>query len=289
MTATLTRSLDRSIQALAAASRRNRWDPWELDWPEAISSGEWCMSPELVSLYGTDVWEAIDDSQRRRLARCEAVNFFSLNINGERLLMEGIAKRLYQPHLRDHAEYLHHFLDEENKHSAVFGQFCLRYAEGHAPYPDRKLPGDQRLPRAEADVVFFARVLLFEEIVDVLNVHQANDERLAPIVREINARHHADESRHLAYGRAVVTDLVEKASFDSATLSRIGADLAVFLEASWREYVNPSVYRDAGIDDPFAAREQAWQADAFRNRRRDLSEKPVDFLRRLGLVVEIDS
>ena len=77
----LTRMLERSIAALTTASRRNRWDPWDLAWPETISDDEWCMTPELMSLYGTDMWEMLDESGRRRLARCEAVNFFSLNNN----------------------------------------------------------------------------------------------------------------------------------------------------------------------------------------------------------------
>ena len=42
--------------------------------------------------------------------------------------MQGLAGRLYRKDLADVADYLHHFLDEENKHSIFFGGFCRRYA-----------------------------------------------------------------------------------------------------------------------------------------------------------------
>ena len=281
---TATRTIERSVEALVAASRRNAWDPWNLAWPGALDDEAWCMSPELVSLHGTDVWNDLDDAMRRRLARAEAVNFFSLNIHGERILMEGIARRLHQPHLAGMAGYLHHFLDEENKHSAAFATFCNRYGGGI--YPDRKMPGNTQRAREEADFLFFAQVVVFEEIVDVLNVEMARDERLAPIVREINARHHADESRHLAFGRAVVAELAERADFDATQRAALADDLAGFLEATWREYVNPSAYRDAGLADPFGARQLAWHAPDFVERRRRLSRKPLALLADLGFALE---
>jgi hypothetical protein len=42
--------------------------------------------------------------------------------------MQGLAARLYRKDLLGVASYLHHFLDEENKHSVYFGGFCTRYA-----------------------------------------------------------------------------------------------------------------------------------------------------------------
>ena len=53
-------------------------------------------------------------------------------------LMEGLARRLYAGGGDSHRlAYLHHFLDEENKHMVCFGGFCTRYAG--KIYPDRKV------------------------------------------------------------------------------------------------------------------------------------------------------
>ena len=281
----MTRPLDTVVQQLSAASRTNAWDPWsDLEWPEVLTPDSgWCTSPELVSLYGTELWSSLAEAARRRIAFFEAVNFFSLNIHGERLLMEGLARRLYQPRLARLAPYLHHFLDEENRHSVVFATFCRRYAGG--VYTDRKL----RLPASrtplEEDFLFFAQVVLFEEIVDALNVAMADDTELVPIAREINARHHADEARHLAFGRRVVQELADDPAWTAASRADVAELLGSFLEASWREHVNPAAYRDAGIDEPWRAREAAWSSPDFAGRRAALSAKPVRFLRDLGFPV----
>ena len=112
----------------------------------------------------------------KRLSFCETVNFFSLNIHGEKRLIEGLARRLYRRGMEDLTAYLHHFLDEENKHMVYFGGFCTEYAG--KVYPDRKVAFPREYAAGEEDFLFFAQVLIFEEIVDVYNVHLATDERL---------------------------------------------------------------------------------------------------------------
>src|SRR6266705_194388 len=61
----------------------------------------------------------------------------NLNIHGEKALVEGLARKLYEREKREISPYLHHFLDEENKHMVYFGEFCTRYAG--KIYPDKKL------------------------------------------------------------------------------------------------------------------------------------------------------
>ncbi len=42
----------------------------------------------------------------------------------EKALIEGLAKRLYdEERPSEHSRYIHHFLDEENKHMTFFGNF----------------------------------------------------------------------------------------------------------------------------------------------------------------------
>jgi P-aminobenzoate N-oxygenase AurF len=271
------------VSQLCRASQRSFWNAFEFAWPEAIGDDEWCTSPELISLYGTEQWDGLDDAGRRRLAFWEAVNFYSLNIAGERLLMEGLACRLYEPRLEPLTPYLHHFLDEENKHSVLFGGFCARYAG--KTYPDRKVrltaPGDPLVD----DVLFFARVLLFEEIVDRYNVTMAGDDRLAGVARAINQRHHLEESRHLAFGRRVVRRLGEQArqAWTGREARFVAGELDAFLTATWREYYSTRCYHDAGVPDPWGARQQAWEAG--RARRAEFSRRPLELLVEAGLPV----
>jgi hypothetical protein len=162
----------------------------------------------------------------------------------------------------------------------MFGRFCVRYAG--KVYPERKLPlpEPEDRPRAERDLVFYGRVLLFEEIVDRYNVALAADARLLPIVRAIHARHHADESRHLAFGRQMVRRLAERQPIPDA----VREELQGFLLLTLREYVNPAVYADAGLPDPYGLADEAFACPERRAFRAHVAGPAVRFLHGLSLL-----
>ncbi|HVE99464.1 MAG TPA: diiron oxygenase, partial [Mycobacteriales bacterium] len=180
------------------------------------------------------------------------------NIHGERLLMAGLAQRLYRPGLVDVSEYLHHFLAEENVHSVWFGTFCLRYAGKIYPERSVSFPGGERSD--VDDFLFFARVLMFEELVDRYNVTMGDDELLHPLARQINADHHADETRHLVFGRRLVAHLWQEQhpTWPDETIADVRRHLTEYLSVMWREYYNPTAYLDAGLPEPWALARGAW-------------------------------
>lgn len=278
-------SLAETTERLSRLSRKSYQNPYTaVEWPRSVDpERQWFSSPEYLSLYGTPLWETLDEPARKRLAFHEAANFYSLNIHGEKGLMEGLAARLYRKDLLPVSQYLHHFLDEENKHSVYFGGFCTRYAR---VYRSRQLPFGEPRPRDVADLLFFAKTMVFEEIVDVYNLAQARDGRLEPIARFINRNHHVEEARHLVFGRRLVTALWEACApgWDEATKEDVRAHLAQFFTATWREYYNPDVYADAGLADPWDVAEQAWSAPAQRRHRRRVSAKVLDHLTGIGLL-----
>lgn len=266
-------------ERLSRVSRDRYQNPYVgLDWPESVDpSTEWFSSPEHLSLYGTPTWDTLDEAARCRLAFHEAANFYSLNIHGEKGLMQGLAERLYRKDLIDVVDYLHHFLDEENKHSIYFGGFCTRYAR---VYRSRQVAFAHERPRDVADFLFFAKTMIFEEIVDGINVLQGRDERLHPVARFINDNHHREETRHLVFGRLLVTALWENCSPDwgDELVDSLRDELTQFFVASWREYYNTDVYADLGLPDPWATLDEAWTSPVQVQRRRDLSAKVMKFL-----------
>src|SRR6266850_2608074 len=234
-----------TVAKLCSVSIRDYINPYSyLNWPETVGFDEWCTSPELISLYGTPVYDSLSTAEQKRLSFYEAINFFSLNIHGEKSLIEGLAQRLYRKGNDVVSPYIHHFLDEENKHMIYFGGFCVRYAG--KVYPDRKMVFAREYAPGEEDFLFFAKVLVFEEIVDVYNRRMASDERLHPLVRDINRLHHDDESRHLAFGRQLVRELFSRSAtaWSAETVAGVRATLSEFILATWREYYNPAVYED---------------------------------------------
>jgi hypothetical protein len=275
--------LQKALARLCDLSVEKASSPWTRPWPESLPADVWCMTPELVSLYATETFEQLSLTQQKRLSFFEAVNFFSLNIHGERQLMQGLSQRLYDDSLGYAARYLHHFIDEENKHMFYFARFCRTYA--NKIYPERKFALSSEAEASVELFVFFAQVLLFEELVDLYNQRMAGDERLHPLVREINANHHADETRHLAFGRLLLAELLVQnlRDWSPETLAAVRQRLHAFLQMTWREYYNPSVYADAGIPDAYALLGPTWGGAAAKRHREELTHKATRFLAEQGI------
>ncbi|MFN0241295.1 MAG: diiron oxygenase [Planctomycetota bacterium] len=282
------RSLADLSQLLCAASRRKTVDPYtDIEWPDALEPSQWFTSPELVSLYGTPAWDRLDDHDRKQLSLFEAVNFYSLNVHGEKALVEGLVKHLYDT--ADSAwsacsPYLHHFIAEENHHMVYFGGFCERYA--NKIYRDRKISLPRKYAPGEEDFLFFARVLVFEEVVDALNRRMARDERLAPIARRINQAHHLEETRHLVFGRRITSELFRRHSpqWSRETLDRVRGYLESYVLNTWRDYANPDVYVDLGLAQPYDLAEEMFHDEGRRVHWRAMTAGCVRYLLEQGMI-----
>jgi hypothetical protein len=275
---------NRFLQRLSSVSEQTFIDPAILQWPEAVDPDAWYFSPELISIYGSDVWNALDERQQKRLSLTEAVNFFSLNIHGEKYLISEIGRRLYDGENSELSRYLLHFIEEESKHMMYFSGFCMRYAP--QVYPDRTLHGEAGDDDDIDMFMLFARINVFEEIVDHYNKTMAKDERLAPIAREINRIHHVEESRHLAFGRSFLKHCLENHidDWDSDRRAALRQQLSGYLQYMWKQYYNPDAYEDAGIDNAFEVWQSAADAPAAMQHRADINNKRLAFLRGLDLL-----
>jgi hypothetical protein len=274
---------DSFLADLSALSEEQFIDPGNFSWPASLETDAWYFTPELISIYGTETWEALDDRQRKRLGLAEAVNFFSLNIHGEKYLISEISKRLYD---EDSAllRYLLHFVDEEARHMMYFSGFCHRYAG--KIYRDRTVHGE---PSGDAELdmfLLFARINVFEEIVDHYNRTMANDERVAPVAREINRIHHVEETRHLNFGRRFLRRCLDQHIEDWGPDKReaLRASLSDYLAVAWKQYYNPDAYADAGIDDAFEVWKGAGKSIQAVEHRAGINQRRLSFLHKLELL-----
>jgi hypothetical protein len=272
---------------LCSASQKQFVNPYTaFQWPDRLDDALWCMPPELISIEGTEEFAALGDSQRRKLSLLEICNFFSLTLQGEKTLIEKVARYLYRPSYQEATAYLQHFLDEETKHIVYFGEFCNRYLG--KVYPDRHIAGGKiEYAPGEEDFSIFASILVFEEIGNYYNIQMARDARLNPIVREINALHRREEARHLAFGRALVADLFARHSprWSESTLARVRDYLAGFILSTWKEFFNPDAYREAGLENTFALYEKALESPASRARFANAISECSEFLIDGGILV----
>jgi hypothetical protein len=230
----------RSVRAAAGSRGRFRW-------PAQPAADRLAMSTALLPLAGHPCFRDLTDEQVRRIALLEAVNFFSLNIRGEHELMTGLASRLPGAAPRYVAQYLRHFLDEEQAHTAVFTKFCLQYKSGI--YRDRQIRFPRQCAPGEADFLFFACILIFEEIAHFYNLRLASDDSLWLLARDINRYHAEDEAGHIAFGRLYVAELWERygGPLEVERRREMAGYLARYVQTVQRTYVNADVYRDFGL------------------------------------------
>lgn len=272
---------------LSRASIKKIWDVYSaIEWPESLDHSLWCMPPELCSLYGTDTWDALSDDQRHQLSLYELCNFFSLTLQGERPLVQGLCNQMYSRTNTEVTDYIHHFLDEENKHMVMFAEFCNRYAGKVYNYKKIALP--KEYAKGEEDVTFFIKVLIVEELGDYYNIAMGKDERLHPIVREVNNIHHSDEARHIIFGRRLLQELFDEWSpkWSVETLDGMRSWLGAYLKSSWADFYNPSMYKDAGVPDAYEARKAALASGVCREHRERVSGKLVSYFLDTGILLE---
>lgn len=271
---------------LSAASVQRGWDIHSaFAWPDDLDPSWWMMSPELVSLYGTPTWDELDEAQRKRLSLYEVANLFSLTLQGERLLIGGLAEQLYTVP-EPVTSYLHHVLGEENAHMVMFGTFCARYA--HGVYPCRRLERPRAYAEGERAVELAVLALVVEEIGDVYNQAMARDERCHPLVRAINRYHHRDEAGHIAFGRQLLRERWDEHApgWSERTRDRFRTWVARYIASCCRDLYNPSVYRDAGVPDAWEIWRTALASDVGRRHRTRMSRGLVELFLDIGVLVE---
>lgn len=274
---------------LSTASVRKAWDVYSaFDWPEHLEAdAEWYMAPELISIYGTDLYDELSETEQKRLSFHEIVNFFSFVLYGERPLISGLMNRMYRKNTQGAiTEYLHHFVDEENKHMIMFGMFCNRY--GGKIYPEKKIVMPRDYAKGEEEISFFCKVLIVEELGDFYNLKMMSDSRINPLVARINKVHHVDEARHLGFGRQFLRELADeyRGGWNEEETDRFQNWLVQYLASSWGDFYNPAVYKDAGIADGYKVRKMALAHDTCAAFRNEASAKLVDYFLEVGLLSE---
>ena len=200
-----------TVDRLTALSIRNKTNPFlDIAWPESLPEDVMWMPHKLMTVHGTQAGATLTPEQLLRLSKWESIWFYSFNVHGERHLLRDVLNCMHSPGYEDVSDYMHHFVCEENNHSWFFSNFCTRY--GGKVYVDKRSQFQaQPLKPAANAFLIFARILILEEMLDYYNVIIAADEAVPAVIRELNALHHYEEARHMAFGRAIVADLFDKA------------------------------------------------------------------------------
>lgn len=274
------------LDRLATKSIDDYYNPYRLfEWPDQLPEDMWWMSPELTTTYGTEWAEKLTPEQLHTLSKHESVNFYSLNVHGIRELLVEVVNRIHTAGFETPSEFFHHFIGEENEHMWFFAEFCLRY--GKKIYRQPSGGAEAAVPSDKIQsLLVFARILIFEELVDHFNSAMAEDERLHETIRGINRIHHQDESRHIAFGRELVNLLHQdlKQTATDQELDEVSTYLRRYMKHSFESLYHPQVYRDAGIERPHELRRALLESPARAEAELRTFRKTAKYLEKTGLI-----
>ncbi|WP_024804232.1 diiron oxygenase [Nocardia sp. BMG51109] len=273
------------IDRLSEKSVDDYYNPYQMfRWPDTLPADMWWMSPHLTTFAGTDLADELSEQQQRAVSRYESINFYSLNVHGIRELLVEVTRRIHTRGYESASEFFHHFIGEENEHMWFFAEFCLRY--GGKIYTAPR--GGASVPRSDEveTLLVFARILIFEELVDYFNSTMERDDSLHETIRLVNRIHHQDETRHIAFGRELVSllyrDLRRTATTDD--LAFVDHYLERYIRYSFESLFNPRVYADAGLTDPLQVRNRLLRAHENSDFRHRIFRKPRSFLEKTGIL-----
>lgn len=277
------------LDRLSSMSVEDYYNPYRMfEWPDRLPEDMWWMTPSLMTVHETEVAKELSTEQLQAVSKYESINFYSLNVHGIRELLVEVIERIHTAEFAEASEFFHHFIGEENEHMWFFAEFCLRYGPKIYQQPHG---GAETVPPNNAEsLLVFARILIFEELVDHFNSKMALDAELHDTIRQINRIHHQDESRHIAFGRELVGLLFEgfREQASDEDLAQVSDYVKRYLAFSFESLFNPRVYRDAGLEDPLGVRSRLL-ADPRRSAfEQQVFRKTLAFLTRIGMIGDRD-
>jgi hypothetical protein len=134
--------------------------------------------------------------------------------------------------------------------------------------------------------LFICRAYVLETFLDLVNCVAMRDNDLEPTTRAVHRSHHADESRHIAFDRAVISALIsrmrdEGLDADIRTVARLARS---YSDYAFSRLINPWIYRELGLDDPAALARDVRASASWLRRKRRCAESQEKFFGAAGLV-----
>ena len=251
---------------------------WSILVPREPLLGAWHVPPAWLDALQDD----LDESGRREVSRFMLGGIHSASAHAERRFAAAARSQAEPPH----QEHLLHLVSDEERHARAFAGFAEQACGGLLR--DRVVDlGTPRGGRAASEALLFGRLLVTEEIIDALDLAIAGDPAVHPRVRALHEAHHADEARHLAFGRIVVPELViacERAE-GAAAAEGVRRELAQTVRATWRAAFPAEPFARAGMPSPVASRDAAWAAGPLASLRRRVAQQRLLSLTARGVLL----
>lgn len=274
---------EKTAARLLKSSAKSNYDPEvDIDWDAPLSETQRYIPFERCSLYGTSLWDELDERQRVELTKHEFASLASVGVWFEMILMRMLLKDVYDKDPRsNHVQYALTEIADECRHSTMFARAVARVdapAYGAVPLLHRTA---KLFIATASGPSMYASILVAEEILDRFQREQMYDEEVQPLVRMVNRIHVLEEARHVTFAREEVVRLMRECGPAQRAYHRYVTALVSLCIV--RSLVHPRVYRAVGIDPKVGVR-AARTNPHYHETVRWCGQKIMSFLDEAGLV-----
>lgn len=270
------------VSHLSDSAQRKSFDPWcDIDWSVAFDDSRFYLPPDLVSLYGTELWNSMTREQQVRLSLHEASSTLAQGLWFENILGFKLLDYLYRANPQEsHFYWMLQEVSDECRHSMMFGEFIRR--SGTPWYkPEWWATYVANFTRFVAPKVsVFLAVLAAEATTDYLNRRVMQDPGCHPIMRQIARIHVIEEARHLGYARHWLEENYAEMPLPVRVTIRVQAPIVTMTLLS--QLVSSRVYDKVGL--PPEAASLARRNPARRRVWQDSCAELIVFLDQIGAV-----
>jgi P-aminobenzoate N-oxygenase AurF len=189
---------------LLKGSAKKSYEPVvDIDWEAPLVEDTFFLPAEMLSLYGTPMWETMTERQRLELSRQEFANYISMGIWFENMLNQSLLRAMMHSSPTAHSTFYELTeLGDETRHMLMFGKAIER--AGVEPFwPDkfnaRKVNAMSMIFRGP---MLWTAALVGEEIFDALQrqILDRSDD-IQPLVQRVMRIHVTEEARHIQFAR----------------------------------------------------------------------------------------
>lgn len=242
-----------SGRLLKGSVRRSYQPIVDLDWDAPLDPDKYFLPPNVVSLFGTDVWKNMSRAEQIELSRHEMVNMLTVGIWFENMLNQGLLRVLINANPTS-SESLYSLAEigDETRHMTMFAKAIDK--TGVRPYPlvrYQRVMGSL-LPLVLKGPALWVGALIGEEIFDALQREFMDDPELQPLIQRLMRIHVIEEARHIQFARDGIRQRIDatpwRVKFILRLLNGLGGFMFQYL------LTNKKMYEAVGLPGRETAR-----------------------------------
>jgi len=270
------------LRHLSEAAQRKSFDPYrDIDWNQPFDLERFYLPQDMITLYGTDIWNGMSREERVKLSLHEACSTLAHGVWFENILSSCLLNYLYRTSPRDqHFYWMYQEVGDECRHSMMFAE-VIRHADAPWYQPAWWAVIAGRMTKYVAPKVsVLLGTLAAEALTDHLNRRIVADPECHPVMRQLSKIHMIEEARHLGYARHWLKENYSRMPRHLRAWMKVEAPVTTAIIAS--QLVSPKVYKNLNL--PPQANKVARNNPFWRQNVRAASAELVEFLREIEMI-----